>query len=146
MKLLLTSAGIKNASIHDALVDLLGKPIGESDALCSPTKINGSVYGSRVACAGAWRFITGRSAIVLRPTSARRDLTTELAALGLRRLAVSGAGQDRLTRVLLGDGVVAAKEITLAPTSADGSNEDAGKAEALGDRIHVRGGDLVTRR
>ena len=30
MKLLLTSAGIKNPSIHDALVELLGKPIAES--------------------------------------------------------------------------------------------------------------------
>jgi hypothetical protein len=27
MKLLMTSAGIKNASIRDALVDLLGKPM-----------------------------------------------------------------------------------------------------------------------
>jgi hypothetical protein len=32
MKFLLTSAGIKNTSIHDALVDLLGKPIAESSA------------------------------------------------------------------------------------------------------------------
>ena len=30
MRLLLTSAGIKNTSIHDALLDLLGKPIAES--------------------------------------------------------------------------------------------------------------------
>ena len=37
MKLLLTSSGIRNASIHDALVDLLGKPIAESTALCNPT-------------------------------------------------------------------------------------------------------------
>ena len=37
MRLLLTSAGIKNPSIHDALVDLLGKPIAESNALCIPT-------------------------------------------------------------------------------------------------------------
>ena len=37
MKLLLTSAGIKNASIRDALLDLLGKPIAESSALCIPT-------------------------------------------------------------------------------------------------------------
>jgi dipeptidase E len=37
LKLLLTSAGIKNASIRDALVDLLGKSIGESSALCIPT-------------------------------------------------------------------------------------------------------------
>jgi hypothetical protein len=33
MRFLLTSAGIKNASIHDALVDLLGKPIPESGVL-----------------------------------------------------------------------------------------------------------------
>lgn len=37
MRFLLTSAGIKNSSIHDALVDLLGKPIAESNALCIPT-------------------------------------------------------------------------------------------------------------
>src|SRR6187455_1944198 len=37
LKLLLTSAGIKNASIHDALLDLLGKPIAECTALCIPT-------------------------------------------------------------------------------------------------------------
>jgi dipeptidase E len=39
MKYLLTSAGIRNTSIHDALVELLGKPIGESSALCIPTAI-----------------------------------------------------------------------------------------------------------
>jgi dipeptidase E len=58
MKLLLTSAGIKNKSIHDALVDLLGKPIAESSALCIPT----AAYGHPMATpAGAWRFISGRS-------------------------------------------------------------------------------------
>ena len=41
MKLLLTSAGVKNASIRDALVDLLGKPITESSALCIPTAMYG---------------------------------------------------------------------------------------------------------
>jgi hypothetical protein len=37
MKLLLTDSGIKNATIQDALGDLLGKPIAESGALCIPT-------------------------------------------------------------------------------------------------------------
>jgi dipeptidase E len=37
MKLLLTSAGKKSKSIHDALVELLGKPIAECDALIIPT-------------------------------------------------------------------------------------------------------------
>jgi dipeptidase E len=39
MKLLLTSSGISNRSIHTALVDLLGKPIAESNALFIPTAI-----------------------------------------------------------------------------------------------------------
>ena len=58
MKLLLTSAGIKNPSIHEALVDLLGKPIAESTALCIPTAAYGSSYGTP---AGPWRFISGQS-------------------------------------------------------------------------------------
>jgi dipeptidase E len=59
MRLLLTSAGVKNASIHNALVDLLGKPIADSNALCIPTAGYGSLYGSPV---GPWRFISGQSA------------------------------------------------------------------------------------
>ncbi len=39
MKLLLTSAGITNASIRQALVELLGKPITEASALCVPTAV-----------------------------------------------------------------------------------------------------------
>jgi dipeptidase E len=57
MKLLLTSAGIKNPSIHDALVGLLGKPIAECDALCIPTALYGHPWaGPRQA----WRFISGQ--------------------------------------------------------------------------------------
>ena len=37
MKLLLTSGGVKNPSIHSALVQLLGKPVDECHALCVPT-------------------------------------------------------------------------------------------------------------
>jgi len=58
MKLLLTSAGIKNTSINDALVGLLGKPIADSNALCIPTAGYGHPQGSP---GGAWRFITGRA-------------------------------------------------------------------------------------
>src|SRR5215472_6138313 len=58
MKLLLTSAGIKNTSIHDALVDLLGKPIDQSNALCIPT----ATYAFPGGAAGAWRLINGRAA------------------------------------------------------------------------------------
>ena len=35
MKLLLTSAGIKNTSIHDALVDLLGRTLEDLRALAA---------------------------------------------------------------------------------------------------------------
>lgn len=37
MKYLLTSGGVTNPSIRNALIDLLGKPIAESAALCIPT-------------------------------------------------------------------------------------------------------------
>ena len=57
MKYLLTSAGITNPSIHAALVDLLGKPIAESTALCIPT----AIYGHPMAGPShAWRFISGQ--------------------------------------------------------------------------------------
>jgi dipeptidase E len=57
VKLLLTSAGIKNATIHDALVELLGKPIAESSALCIPT----GAYGHPLKPGVAERFISGRN-------------------------------------------------------------------------------------
>ena len=56
MKHLLTSGGITNASIHDALVDLLGKPIAESSALCIPT----ATYANPGGAERAWKFIAGR--------------------------------------------------------------------------------------
>jgi dipeptidase E len=55
MKFLLTSAGVKNASIHDALLDLLDKPIAESSALVVPT----AAYGHPLKPGTAWRFISG---------------------------------------------------------------------------------------
>jgi dipeptidase E len=59
MRFLLTSAGIKNTSIHDALVDLLGKPIAECSALCIPT----AEYANPGGAGHAWRFISGRQPI-----------------------------------------------------------------------------------
>jgi dipeptidase E len=49
MKLLLTSSGIANPSIHDALGDLLGKPIAESSALFVPTGMHPFPGGGRGA-------------------------------------------------------------------------------------------------
>jgi dipeptidase E len=57
MKLLLTSAGIKNTSIRDALVDLLGKPIAESTALFVPTAIYPFPGGAGLA----WQAICGKA-------------------------------------------------------------------------------------
>lgn len=55
MRLLLTSAGIKNTSIRNALVELLGKPIAESNALIIPT----AIYPFPGGAGMAWRAITG---------------------------------------------------------------------------------------
>jgi dipeptidase E len=59
VKLLLTSAGVTNASINDTLVHLIGKPTTESTTLCIPT----AQYGHPMIGPGekAWQFITGNS-------------------------------------------------------------------------------------
>jgi len=58
MKLLLTSAGVKNPSIRSTLVNLLGKPIADASALFIPT-------ASTRAAGAALRFIWGRTATPL---------------------------------------------------------------------------------
>jgi dipeptidase E len=55
MKLLLTSSGITNTSIHDTLVELLGKPIADSSALIIPT----AIYPFPGGAGMAWRAICG---------------------------------------------------------------------------------------
>jgi dipeptidase E len=78
MRLLLTSAGIKNPSIHDALIELLGKPIAESTALCIPT----AAYGHPMSgLGGAWRFITGRSPLPMTELGWKSLGVLELTAL-----------------------------------------------------------------
>jgi dipeptidase E len=72
VKLLLTSAGVKNASINNAMLDLLGKPIAECDALCIPTASYG--HAPR-GFGGAYRFITGQA-------------TTPMVELGWKSLGV----------------------------------------------------------
>ena len=72
VKLLLTSAGIKNPSINDAMLDLLEKPIDECDALCIPTASYG--HAPR-GFHGSYRFITGRA-------------TTPMCELGWKSLGV----------------------------------------------------------
>jgi dipeptidase E len=57
MKPLLTSSGISNPSIHDALVGLLGKPVAESSALIVPT----AIYPFPDGAAGAWRAVCGQA-------------------------------------------------------------------------------------
>lgn len=62
MKLLLTSAGVTNPSIHRALTDLLGRPIADSTALCIPT----AQYGHpMVDPTMTWQFISGTSPLPL---------------------------------------------------------------------------------
>ena len=58
-RLLLTSAGVRNATIRNALTNLLGRPIEECTALCIPT----AMYGHPYAGPGenVWKFVAGRS-------------------------------------------------------------------------------------
>lgn len=77
MKYLLTSAGIKNPSIHHALVNLLGKPIAESRALCIPT----AIYPFAVGPFMAYRFISGLAASPLTELGWKALGVLELTAL-----------------------------------------------------------------
>ena len=77
MRLLLTSAGVKNASIHDALVQLLGRPISESRALCIPT----AMYAMPGGPEAAFRFVSGSSSTPLCELGWRSLGVLELSAL-----------------------------------------------------------------
>jgi dipeptidase E len=57
MKLLLTSAGVKNPAIHNALLDLLGKPIAE----CTALGISTASYVLRNGPLMAYEYFTGQS-------------------------------------------------------------------------------------
>lgn len=58
MKLLLTSAGVRNPPIRAALDRLLPKPLAECIALCIPTAMYGHPHASPVR---TWEFVAGRS-------------------------------------------------------------------------------------
>ena len=85
MKLMLTSGGVTNTSIREALVDLLGKPIAECTALCIPT----AEYGHPMCTPdSARRFVVG-------------DEPGEICGLGwksvglLELTALSSIGEER---------------------------------------------------
>jgi dipeptidase E len=79
LKLLLTSAGVANPSIRDALVGLLGKPIEESSALCIPTAQYG--HPNVGPGPGPWRFISGRSDFAMTDLGWKSMGVLELTAL-----------------------------------------------------------------
>ncbi len=71
MKLLLTSGGITNNSIGNALVDLLGKPIAESSTLYIPTALYANTNGPAMVA----RLIRG-------------EINTSMCELGWKSLGV----------------------------------------------------------
>ena len=103
MKLLLTSGGVTNPSIHSALLQLLGKPVSECRALCIPT----AQWGHPM-CGPA----SVRGFVAADPTSDCRYLSgLGWASLGVLELtALPSIGADRWipwvreTDVLLVDG------------------------------------------
>ena len=98
MKFLLCSSGISNPSIHKALVELLGKPIAESDALCIPTGVQPFPGGP----SHVYRFISGT-------TSNREDMPdTSLANIEkwAAGLSVPAYAIDDQTAIKVVDGTV----------------------------------------
>ena len=86
MKLLLTSGGVTNTSIRNALVDLLGKPIADSTALCIPTAQWGHAMCGQASVRG---FVTG-----LPPWGGMTSM--EWKAIGVLELtALASIGEER---------------------------------------------------
>src|SRR6476620_7693944 len=100
MKFLLTSAGIKNTSIHNAIVDLLGKPIAESSALCIPT----AIYAFPGGAGSAWRLITGRAASPLCELGWKSLGVLELTALPSIDRAIWTTAVEEADALLVGGG------------------------------------------
>ena len=78
MKLLLTSGGVTNDSIRTALVELLGKPISESTALCIPSAQWGHPWCTPMT---AWNFVHGAGRGSLTGLGWKRVGLLELTAL-----------------------------------------------------------------
>ena len=100
MRFLLTSAGIKNATIRDTLVDLLGKPIAESNALCIPT----AIYACRGGAGMAWKLINGRAASPLCELGWKSFGVLELTALPSIKEAYWVAAIQETDALLVGGG------------------------------------------
>src|SRR5690606_33572613 len=125
MRLLLTSAGIKNPSIHEALLDLLGKPIAESTALAVPTAGYGHPH---VTPTGAYKFLTGQS-------------STPMSELGWQSIGVLElTGQSSTPMSELGWQSIGVLELTALP-SIDRSRWESWVREA--DVLLVNGGDAL---
>jgi dipeptidase E len=85
MKLLLTSAGVSNPSIHASLEELLDVPIADATALCIPT----AQYGHPMCSpASAWRFISGHEGLPMCALGWKSVGVLELTAL-------SSIGEER---------------------------------------------------
>jgi dipeptidase E len=100
VKLLLTSAGIKNTSILAALVDLLGKPIAESSALCIPT----AIYAFPGGAGSAWKLISGRAASPLCELGWKALGVLELTALPSIERALWTSAVEESDALLVGGG------------------------------------------
>ena len=147
MKFLLTSSGIRNASIHDALVDLLGKPIAESSALCIPTGVQpfpggpSHVYGFITGTVGGpmcglgWKSL-GVLELTALPSIKRGVLGS--GGSGSRRSA--GLGRQSLVSLLL-DAAVRARRPLAVAAARDGLRRHERRCDGRDSRLrrsHVR--------
>jgi dipeptidase E len=100
MKLLLTSAGIKNTSIRNALVGLLGREIEECNALCIPT----AIYAFPGGPVSAWKLISGRAASPLCELGWKSVGVLELTALPSIEKALWASAVEETDVLLVGGG------------------------------------------
>jgi dipeptidase E len=110
MRLLLTSSGISNPSIHDVLVGLLGKPVAESSALVVPT----AIYPFSGGAVGAFQAISGNARSPLVDLGWKSVGVLELTALpSIDREVWAAAVQDADALLVWGGDPVMAEGVGL---------------------------------
>ena len=100
MKLLLTSGGVRNESINDALIGLLGQPIEECVALCVPTAAYAFANGAEMA----WRIVTGQARTPLCELGWKSLGVLELSALASVERAIWKPSVDAADVLLVSGG------------------------------------------
>ena len=120
VEILLTSNGITNTTIHDALVDLLGKPIAESSALYIPTGVQpfpggpSHVYGFLTGTVGGPMCALGWKSLGVLELTALPSIKRQHGSRLSRKSMRCWSGEEPVVSVLLDEAIRARRPLAVA--------------------------------